>query len=534
MEMHRAIGRTAAITLGAALIAGCGAEGTQGGDRDAAAGIDVRWEPCSATQGGGGPETSCALVALPLDWEAADGEALTVFVKRVRGAEATRRSLWMLGGEPGSSGAAFEAVVPELLALDPELEIFLVDHRGTGHSTPIGCPGEPFETGAAMGAWQACVVALEETWGERLQHFTTTAAAHDLGALLGATEEAGRSVHVYASSYGTVWAQRYLELFPDQVDGVTLDGMLDARGGLPFRVDAWHDAAGNALLSRCADDAACAARMGDDPRETVETFLAMLDESLCAPLDDGRVNRARMRQVFATMLQDEALRAAIPAVAYRGVRCEPGDVRAIFHAVDQVALMTAEGPERRTVSAALGMHVMLSELALDTPPEPEALEAIQDEAHVSPDRGSLYRALYDAWPRYEGASAPAALTRGATTAVPMLMLQGGLDPQVPLEVGQAIAGRYQGAHQTLVTLDPAVRGLGFGTGGAQAARGEAQACAMSMWLGFLKDPTAPVDASCTRSLSPISFGGSQGLAKTIFGTADLWDNEESAGDSTAP
>ncbi|AKT43292.1 alpha/beta fold hydrolase [Chondromyces crocatus] len=518
-RLHSSTGRAAAVILGAAMLGGCGADASPLGDATAVEEGAIVWEPCAPVQGGGGPEAACALVGLPLDWAAPDGEVLTLFVKRVRGAEAPRRSLWLLAGAPGASGASFEAAVPALLEMDPALEIFLLDHRGAGRSTPLGCPGEPFgEAALPLEVWGGCVEALRSTWGDRLEHFNTTAAARDLGALIEATREPGRAVHVYGTSYGAVWAQRYLQLFPEQPDAITLDGLLTAGGGQPFWVDAWHDRAGDALFGHCMDDPVCRAKVGDQPRVTVETFFARIDAARCAPLDDGRVSRARMRQVFATLMPHEALRAAIPAIVYRGLRCEPGDAEAILHAVDVAARLSPPSGSPQRTSSALGMHLMLSELAPEAPPPAEELKAIQRAAHVSPDRGELHRALYDTWPRY----VPDASSEVApTTEVPVLMLHGALDPQVPVEVAKEIASRFQGAHQTLVALEPAARGLKLD---APEGIPALDSCALSLWMRFLKDPEAPVDASCARSMGGIPFAGSTSLAQEVFGTGDLWEN----------
>ncbi|MCC7542830.1 MAG: hypothetical protein IT379_41830 [Deltaproteobacteria bacterium] len=50
--------------------------------------------------------------------------------------------------------------------------------------------------------------------GPELRATTPTGAARDLGALIDATRGAADRVFVHGGSYGTYWAQRYLQLFP--------------------------------------------------------------------------------------------------------------------------------------------------------------------------------------------------------------------------------------------------------------------------------------------------------------------------------
>ncbi|HSO00685.1 MAG TPA: alpha/beta fold hydrolase, partial [Candidatus Nanopelagicales bacterium] len=477
------------------------------------------WEECAPMHGGGGPESSCALVGLPLDRDDPDGEQLSVFVKRVRGPEPPTRQLWLLAGGPGVSGAAFDGAVEQLLALDRSLEIFIPDHRGTGRSTRLGCPDESLRAGPpSLEAWEACAAALQEAWGDRLDHFSTTAAAQDLGALIEAAAEPDREVHIYGVSYGTVWAQRYLQLFPEQPDAVTLDSLLHARIGLPFWMDTWHDRAGRELLDRCAADPVCSAKMGPDPEATVEAFFASLDAETCVPLWEQKVTRSLMRQLFAVLLRHHDLRAAIPALAYRGLRCNPGDAAAIVRAIGFVSTLAEPPPDPLLYAPALGMHIMLSELSSQPPPRLDVLELYQQMTLISPDRGVFHRALHDRWPRYDPGPLAAEYPE---TSVPLLMLHGTLDPQVPVSIAQEIASHYRAPGQSLVTLDPAVHGAVLGSPTASPPH---TPCGLSIWLGFLRDPTAPLDTSCVDELAPIPFAGTPELAERVLGTSDLWES----------
>jgi pimeloyl-ACP methyl ester carboxylesterase len=97
-----------------------------------------------------------------------------------------------------------------------------------GGSDRLYCPQEE------PGTWRlpypvldidACIQFIKDTWGDTLNGFTTTAAARDVGELIKLTRQSGQRVFVWGGSYGSYLAHRYLQLFPDQPDGVIMAGI---------------------------------------------------------------------------------------------------------------------------------------------------------------------------------------------------------------------------------------------------------------------------------------------------------------------
>lgn len=43
-------------------------------------------------------------------------------------------------------------------------------------------------------------------------------------------------------------------------------------------------------------------------------------------------------------------------------------------------------------------------------------------------------------------------------------------------------------------------------------------------LGFLKDPTAPLDTRCLSALTPVAFSWPAEYPVALFGTSDMWEN----------
>ena len=91
----------------------------------------------------GGPG-ECAEFEVPADWGHSDGEHITLFVRRL-GDATDGQQIWLLAGGPGSSGDAQESMGQLLYDADPSVNVYVLDHRGTGRSSRLGCPEQEAE-----------------------------------------------------------------------------------------------------------------------------------------------------------------------------------------------------------------------------------------------------------------------------------------------------------------------------------------------------------------------------------------------------
>lgn len=494
-----------------------GDRGSGGGGTDTAGGSGgaaIEWSACPLYSDGGGTDATCASVAVPLDWSADTG-GIEIFVKRVAGAAPTERHLWMLNGGPGGPGADFESVAELLVAEDTALAVYLPDHRGTGRSARLGCEvqeADDSEGGLTIteSEWPACREAVVAQWGADLASFSTTNAARDIAHLVGLTSVPGVPTTVFGGSYGTFWAQRYLQLAPAQASGVVLVGI--APPTLSFaEYDALFDGVGRDYLAACGADAFCAAKLGADPAAAVDALFAQLDAGHCpdAGLDRGALRRAFAGLVFYNWYE----RPIVPAVAYRLARCDVADVAALQQFG---ALLGATSPPDvydRLQGVVLGMHIGLSELwPAPSPPQPE-LDAVIAGALFSTEMGTRLGAQWEAWPRYQ----PDALDgTWAVTSVPMLMLNGTLDPATPLGPAATVGAHFAGSGQQFLAIPGASHSFVSPWPGGQL-------CMIDLLQGFARDLGA-VDTTCAGLVDALAFEGSAELALAVFGTGDLWEN----------
>jgi pimeloyl-ACP methyl ester carboxylesterase len=249
----------------------------------------------------------------------------------------------MLNGGPGGSSLEFEVGYgPLVQSAIPDAEILLVDHRGVGSSDRLGCPeespgsiaGEQIsdeELAPCLGSVRARFTPAE------LAAFSTTNAARDVGELIERARRPGLPVFVYGASYGTYWAQRWLQLYPDQADGAILDSICSP-GECRFlatQYDRSNDV-GLDLLRMCADDADCRAHLGADPGAFALDVLRRLDSGHCPELAERGIDRRIVQAIASSLLEEVQMRQAVPALFARVDRCSARDVEALFTLVERL------------------------------------------------------------------------------------------------------------------------------------------------------------------------------------------------------
>jgi pimeloyl-ACP methyl ester carboxylesterase len=508
-----------------------GASSTSGGGGGAAGGPPVServsWSPCPLyLDEPTGTQAECATIDVPLRWSEPEGPTIGIFVQRLRGAAPTvRGQLWLLEGGPGGSGADFDSFMEEFRQLDPTLDLYAVDHRGVGRSARLDCPVQ--ET--ASSAWgisispdeaAGCRDTLEEKWGAGLAEFTTTAAARDLGRLIERAKEPGQDVFVYGVSYGTYWAHRYLQVHPEQATAVVLDSI--APPGENFvHYDADFDAVGRDFLELCAADALCASKLGPDPWAALGDLRAALAAGHCPELaQTWGLDETSLPVVLAYLLTSYETRTYLPAFVYRHARCEAGDVAALDRILT-VLFGASETTYYDSLSSdALFYNVALSELWPNASghPSEEGIAAEQAGLYVTAGLTPRVTAVQDVWPAYADDKL---VNAWADTSTPLLMMNGDLDPQTPIWVGGRAADHLQGDRQSFVTVPRAAHCVIRQT---PVARAGDQPCGLTMMLGFLADPRAPLDTSCLGDVPEESFTGDPANNVYLLGTEDLWEN----------
>lgn len=476
---------------------------------DASGAPPIAWGEC--------PEffsSECARVELPLDWSEPDGRKIEVLVARRLAADPNAPQVWLLEGGPGASGGDFSRGV-ELTAERTGMSVYTLDHRGVGHSARLGCDDPGFVPAEDMAS---CLAAAQQTWGDGLAHFTATAAARDLGALIDRTRAPGQAAFVYGVSYGAYWAMRYLQLFPTQPAGVVLDSIPTPGVESFTRYDGDYDPVARELMDLCAADELCRSKLGDDPWLFLERLYDKLDSGYCWRILPPPGAHRTLRNLLGALLEDWYGRVYALALIYRLDRCSEADQRAITHLYERFFMPDAERSRLRALtSPLLFWHIAFAEFWEEPAPSRAELEARIAPLFFSKDL-ALGNPLHDDWPIY-----PADEYVGGfpDTDVPVLILQGTLDPQTPLEVAAVAAEHFTGPHQTSVIVPGSPHGVAFQSPVRTAG---ADTCGLQIIWSFLADPTGTPDTGCLAELAPVPFSFPAETNQLYLGTDDLWEN----------
>jgi len=477
----------------------------------------VVFEPCELTPGQGDMLAECAVVQMPLDHEDPEGERIDVAVKRVRAPGSATKALWFLPGGPGQQGLPNMQSYATIQMYAPDIDVYTLDHRGTGQSTRLSCPSAEApesERGVfiARNERDVCASELRASWGDRLAFFSRSGAARDVIALAQATrdERGYDQVILRGGSYGSAWARRALELSPQTFDAAVLTAILTPDTGLES-MDAHMDQTGRAFLQLCNDNGSCRDALGPDPEATLTQLYADLAQGACSEV---AIDGPTLRWLTGDMLSSITLRSLVLPLLARFKRCAPADVQAINMFFTTVFGGTDVDPSG--LDWPLFFHVSASELVSQASPSAQTLIDGLGSMLFATGRGADIAHMREGWPVYTDQDAGLALAFEG----PMLWMHGGRDPLLPLGPVEARAAQELGANQRFVVFADAGHGL---VGGTPALGGGD--CAFTLELEFLNNPQSTETHPCVSSVIPALVAPNAQLSTQVFGDANPWGDQ---------
>lgn len=487
----------------------------------------LSWESCPE-----GFATECAKLPVPIEWLDLSSESLEIMIARrpAKDPERAKGSVWVLDGGPGSNGSGLASGIDAAWsAFLGDYNVYTLVHRGTFHSGRLTCPVAESETspgGPAILPEEGldCVAEINEQWGGRLSSFRISHAARDLSHAIRRTRKTRESVFLYGFSYGTLLASRLAQIAPYQVNGVILDGILPNNGISYFDYDRQFDDVAKSMAQLCAADDFCADKWGSDPWTSMQNLKEKLENGHCHELE---MSPAQLSQLTARLLTGSPTREAVFAILYRVDRCEEADRSVVKHFFATLAKQQEEGAKAwdpRAFSMPLLNNILFAEVVgggkLDIPTVEQTGKACE-EALFCPGYSQEARRLYDHWPHY---TPDRFYGQDVHFRVPVLAMNGVLDPQTPINHARDMAKHLRGPGQSFVELPLSPHMLWLNS--AVKTEGELS-CAGQMVSQFLVDPFERVDKSCVDDLVGLNFQGSTAFNEQLFGVADAWENQAS-------
>ncbi|MBN2693892.1 alpha/beta fold hydrolase [bacterium] len=472
----------------------------------------------------------CATVMMPYDYTDLNSERVPVFVFRHKSTSPNKKGqIWFLQGGPGGSGAVFDTYFGMMKNRYPEWDLYSLDHRGVGNSEKLLCSNEQYlgSTSTTPIAIENCVNELTNKYGENIKNFSARGAANDLGKLITLLKENDEQVFIYGVSYGTFWAHRYLQLFPNQANGVILDSI--ALNGYVFldNYDKLANEVGKQFMTLCEEDSTCSQKMGtiaETPWDAMKSVFDKFDsEEICE--DFRGYSSDNLRMLFFQLLAGGAYtRNLIPPIIYRLNRCSENDVAVLSNFINNMFGSKKDDyvPEDQLDSNILYYNIAFNEI-WDGITVEEALEL--NQTYLFSTNGVAGNALIgksNLWPTYD----EPLLSEYSSSETPILMLNGTLDPQTPLEIALPAKDKFNKANQTFLTVPYSAHGVISQSVTIDSLMGRDVACGEKIIFEFIDNPTKEVSTKCFEDLIPVEFGNSefnQYLSYYMFGTADMWE-----------
>jgi len=388
----------------------------------------------------------CGTLDVPENRQHPDGRRLSIFVAVLPANTLSPQPdpLVLLAGGPGQAASTLGPFALSLSAIRRTRDIVLIDQRGTGRSSPLACPAfapdehAEFDTDpvpkALLCAWQLAGKGVDAS------QYTTSAWVADVDAM---REALGyRQVNLWGGSYGTRVAQEYLRRHPEHVRSVVLDGVAPPSLRISFDVWRTRDDALDGVIAACRASAACA-KAHPDPAATLREVRQALEGGRSVSVPDPRTGvRREMRVDFETII------AALQPLTYspEAASLIP-ELLALAHDGEYAPLLAASltvvGDLPYEFNPALFYSVTCAE---DVPrvTRDERMNGVADARVRSLARRAL--AVCDQWPK---GTYPPDFTAPVQSALPVLLLSGGLDPVTPPAYGDEVAKGFPNSRHVI-------------------------------------------------------------------------------------
>ncbi|MHC5904291.1 alpha/beta hydrolase [Streptomyces sp. S6] len=178
----------------------------------------------------------CAEVTVPLDYANPGGRTIGVAISRIRATDTAHRvgPLLLNGGGPGGATIGDPPWIHGALKeVAGRYDVVGVDPRFVGRSTPLDCKwptgtslwgaGSRFERAASFA--RDLAERCRRNAGDVLPFATTRNTARDMDVIRAALGE--RKVSYLGYSYGSYLGEVFATMFPDRVERMVLDGVID-------------------------------------------------------------------------------------------------------------------------------------------------------------------------------------------------------------------------------------------------------------------------------------------------------------------
>lgn len=488
--------------------------------------IAFDWGACPEMFQSRDGQNLCTLAQVPLDWEDPEGEQIEVLIsKHEANSGNSKGQIWLLQGGPGGSGSFFVGQFDSTLApFIEDYDLYILEHRGVGWSTHLGCSNPPSLNYQAY--WQACFDDLYEQWGEGLYDFNTTSAAKDLDYVIAKSKVLDwLPSHVYGVSYGSFWAQRFSQIAPTGAQSIILDSVFPANG---TGLDLWDENFNKVftqLSNYCDQDTLCSSKFHGETERTIRTLVERVyDREHCPDLAFIRDEL----QILATLATMRSVEQILMPAYYRLARCNGDDVVALNNVHKfvlkgmgrQLLELPAKDPKSNSqVISRLISNNELNDVQRDLI---ERLAFCKDAVTCYPTfllmQKSIDKTIWGN--RYSDEY----VYKNMSHYMPTLALNGDVDPQTPHYDIPFLQAAFTNINQRYVEFAQAEHGIIFVT---HMNEGN-ETCGAKVMLSFMENLWSQPDTHCLNNMKGLNFAAKEFESLVLFGSADAYDGKAQA------
>ena len=381
----------------------------------------------------------CGTLELPENPEKPEGRKITISIALLRAntLNPLPDPLFILAGGPGQAASYLGPFAAKLTDVRKNRDIVLVDQRGTGRSSPLTCaafnadatPTTTLELDPTPKA-AACANELLAQ-GIDASQYTTGTWIQDLDAVRSGLGY--KTINLWGGSYGTRVAIEYIRRYSSHVRSAVLDGVVPPSMKVSFDVWQTRDAALSNILDECTNIPACQAAYPNLHKALTTISANLGPHGKEVTLSDPKTGRSQKQHLsfdhIIGALQPHTYSPEFSALLPNIIsRAAAGDYGPLY-----ASTMQATTDLAKQMNNALYYSVTCAEDAprLTLENTASALENLRSKTLAE-----RTLAICKVWPQ---GKVPDDAAQPMRSALPTLILSGGLDPATPPANGAEVA-----------------------------------------------------------------------------------------------
>jgi pimeloyl-ACP methyl ester carboxylesterase len=452
--------------------------------------------------------TECGNLTVPIDRSGGVPGTISLRVVRIQAQRPSspRKAVFAFAGGPGQGATPFAtSFAADLARTQRTRDIVVFDQRGTGESGPLDCTD--VDRVRDIREADAQVRACAQKLGAAAPFYTTQDTVADIESIR--SELGYEQIGMFGVSYGTKVELAYAAAFPQRVERMVLDSVVQLEGPDPLLRDSFR--AVPRVLRELCRSGFCRTVTSDPVADLVATVRRMANGPLTGNAYgvDGKKSRLSIdsAQLFTLLLIgdfERGLRGVVPSAVRSAAQGDNAPLLRLMKLIEPPP--NPQAPELTEFSTGLWLATVCAELPFPWDPDaPESERRSQAIARV----GGLDPAQFDpfanttalTWDMIEMCEnwpvsrrpAPGDLSR---VTAPVLLVNGRSDLRTPLENARRMAA-----------LLPSSTVLGVKEVGHSAVGSDPTGCAQAAADDFLggaqPEPCSrPVERMRMRPLAP--------------------------------